>query len=103
MQFFAPDVDPVQAKVLAAVQKPIAAASLVGEEVFGTPSWKSLKSWYLVATNDQMIPPDAERLMAKRMGAKIVEVASSHVPMISHPNYVANLIMRVAQTVSADK
>lgn len=103
VQFFAPDVDPVQAKMLASVQKPIAAASLVGEEVFGTPSWKSLKSWYLVATNDQMIPPDAERLMAQRMGAKIVEVASSHVPMISHPNYVANLIMRVAQTVSADK
>ena len=103
VQFFAPDVDPVQARVLAAVQKPIAAASLVGEEVFGVPSWKSLKSWYLVATNDQMIPPDAERLMAKRMGATVVEIKSSHVPMLSHPDDVANLIARAAQTVTAGK
>ncbi len=103
LQYFAPDVDPVVANVLAAAQKPIAAASLVGDEKFGTPAWKSLKSWYMVSTDDQMIPPDAERLMAKRMGATVEEIASSHVPMVSHPDEVADMIMRAAQTVTAGK
>lgn len=101
VQYFAPDVDPVQARVLAAEQKPIAAASLVGDEAFGVPSWRSLPSWYLVSTDDQMIPPDAERFMAQRMGATVVEVASSHVAMISHPDAVTDLIVQAAQGVSS--
>ncbi len=103
LQYFAPDVDPVEAKVLASEQKPIAAASLVGDEIFGTPTWKSLKSWYVVAKDDQMIPPDAERFMAQRMGAEVIEIASSHVPMISHPDDIADVIMRAAQVTTAGK
>jgi pimeloyl-ACP methyl ester carboxylesterase len=56
------------------------------------PAWKSLPSWYLVAQNDEAIPPDAQRLFAQRMGATTVEVASSHVAMTSHPDEVAALI-----------
>ena len=58
----------------------------------GEPAWKSLPSWYLVATEDEAIPPDAERQFARRMGATTVEVPSSHVPMVSHPKEVVELI-----------
>jgi pimeloyl-ACP methyl ester carboxylesterase len=87
----------VQANVMYAVQQP-AAISLLGETM-GPPAWKTLPSWYMVATNDQAIPPDAERLFAKRMKATTVEVASSHVPMVSQPDAVANLIIQAAQSV----
>ena len=97
VKYFASDVDPVQANVMYAVQQPLAAAAL-GEKM-GTPAWKSLPSWYLVATNDQAIPPDAERMFAKRMGATTVEVASSHVAMVSHPDEVTKLIATAAQAV----
>ena len=97
MKHFAADVDPIQANVMFAVQQPISAAAL-GEKM-GTPTWKSLPSWYLVATNDEAIPPDAERLFAKRMGATTVEVASSHVAMVSHPDDVTRLIEMAAQGV----
>jgi pimeloyl-ACP methyl ester carboxylesterase len=91
---FAADVDPVQAKVMYAVQQALA-ASAFGTEM-GTPAWKSLPSWYLVATNDEAIPPDAERQFASRMGAVTVEVPSSHVAMVSHPDEVAQLIKDAA-------
>ena len=67
------------------------------------PAWKSLPSWYMVATNDQAIRPDAERMFAKRMGATTVEVPSSHVAMVSHPDEVAKLIDKAAETVRAAK
>jgi pimeloyl-ACP methyl ester carboxylesterase len=86
---FAADVDPVKARVLYAVQQPLAAAAF--NEVMGVPSWKSLPSWYMVASDDQALPPDAERLFAKRMGATVVEVPSSHLAMVSHPGDVAKL------------
>ena len=86
---FAADVDPVQAKVLYAVQQPLAAAAF--GELMGVPAWKSLPSWYLVATDDEALPPDAERQFAKRMGATVVEVPSSHLAMVSHPGDVAKL------------
>ena len=87
---FASDVDPVQAKIMYATQQPLAASTL--QDVMGTPAWKSLPSWYLVATNDEAIPPAAERMFAKRMGATTIEVASSHVAMVSHPDEVTKLI-----------
>jgi pimeloyl-ACP methyl ester carboxylesterase len=62
----------------------------------GVPSWKSLPSWYLVATNDEAIPPDAERMFASRMGATTVEIPSSHVAMVSHPDEVTQLITAAA-------
>jgi pimeloyl-ACP methyl ester carboxylesterase len=86
---FAADVDPVKAKVLCAVQQPLASAAF--NDVMGVPAWKSLPSWYMVAVDDQALPPDAERLFAKRMGATVVEVPSGHLAMVSHPGDVAKL------------
>jgi pimeloyl-ACP methyl ester carboxylesterase len=98
LQYFAPDVDQTQARVLASVQKPIAASTFLGDETFGEPAWKALPSWYLVTEQDQMIPPDAQRFMAQRAEATISSVVSSHVPMISHPGTVANLIIEAAES-----
>jgi pimeloyl-ACP methyl ester carboxylesterase len=87
---FAADVDDAKARVMFAVQQPLAASTL--EDVMGVPAWKSLPTWFLVAENDEAIQPDAERLFAKRMGATTVEIPSSHVAMVSHPDDVAGLI-----------
>jgi pimeloyl-ACP methyl ester carboxylesterase len=92
---FAADVDPVKARVMYAVQQPIAMTTF--EYVMGVPAWKSLPTWYLVAENDEAIPPDAERQFAARMGATTVEVPSSHVPMVSHPESVIQLIHQAAK------
>ena len=99
VRHFAGDVDPVKAKVMYAVQQPIAMS--IFEEPMGDPAWKTLPSWYLVATDDQALPPDAERLFATRMGATTVEVPSSHVAMVSHPSEVAELIETAAKAVTA--
>jgi pimeloyl-ACP methyl ester carboxylesterase len=96
---FAADVDPVRARVLYAVQQPLAGSAFT--DVMGVPAWKSLSSWYLVATQDEAIPPDAERLFASRMGATTIEVPSSHVAMVSHPDEVARLIKTAAETRAA--
>jgi pimeloyl-ACP methyl ester carboxylesterase len=66
----------------------------------GVPAWKSLPSWYLVAANDEAIPPDAERQFAARMGATTVEVAAGHVAMVSHPDDVTQLIVAAAEAVA---
>lgn len=92
---FAADVEPAKAKVMFAVQQPLAASAL--SDVMGKPAWKSFPSWYLVAQGDQAIPPDAERLFAKRMGATTVEVASNHVAMVSHPDDAVKLILAAAK------
>jgi pimeloyl-ACP methyl ester carboxylesterase len=94
---FAGDVDPVKARVMYAVQQPISMSAF--DEVMGVPAWKAQPSWFLVATNDEAIPPDAERQFAHRMGATTVEVASSHVPMVSHPDAVVELIETAAAAV----
>jgi pimeloyl-ACP methyl ester carboxylesterase len=94
---FAADVDPVKARVLYAVQQPLAAAAF--NDVMGVPAWKSLPSWYMVAVDDEALPPDAERLFAKRMGATVVEVPSSHLAMVSHAGEVAKLTEAAAEAV----
>jgi pimeloyl-ACP methyl ester carboxylesterase len=94
---FAADVDPVRARVMHAVQQPLAGSTFT--DVMGVPAWRSLPTWYLVATQDQAIPPDAERLFAGRMGATTVEVAASHVAMVSHPDEVAQFIRTAAEGV----
>jgi pimeloyl-ACP methyl ester carboxylesterase len=96
---FAADVDPVKARVLYAVQQPLAATAF--DDVMGVPAWKSLPSWYMVAMDDEALPPDAERLFAKRMGATVVEVPSSHLAMVSHPGDVAKLTAAAVEAVSA--
>ena len=97
VKHFAADVDPVKARVMYAVQQPVAAAAF--QDVMGTPAWKSLPTWFMVATADEAIPPAAERQFAARMGAATIEVASSHVAMVSHPDEVAQLIETAAMAV----
>jgi pimeloyl-ACP methyl ester carboxylesterase len=94
---FAADVDPIRAQAMYAVQQPLASSAFT--DVMGVPAWKSLPSWYLVAQNDEAIPPDAERQFAARMGATTVEIPSSHVPMVSRPEEVADLIEKAAEAV----
>src|ERR1700735_828910 len=94
---FAADVDPVKAKVMYAVQQPLAMSAF--GDVMGVPAWKTLPSWYLVAADAQALPPDAERMFASRMGATTVEVPASHVAMVSHPGDVAQLIRTAAEGV----
>jgi pimeloyl-ACP methyl ester carboxylesterase len=96
---FAADVDPIWARVMYAVQQPLALSAF--DEVMGVPAWKSLPSWYLVAQNDEALSPDAQRQFAGRMGANTVEFPSSHVAMVSHPAEVADLVEKAAASVSA--
>ena len=97
VQYFAGDVDPVKARVMFAVQQPLAASAL--QDVMGVPAWKSYPSWFMVAEGDQAIPPEAERQFARRMGATTVEVSSNHVAMVSHPDDVVQLIRTAAEAV----
>jgi len=94
---FANDLPKQEAALLAATQKPLAAA------IFGEPlkaaAWKSIPSWYVVSTQDKAINPDLERFMAKRMGAKIKEVKASHVSFISNPSEIAKVIESAAASV----
>ena len=94
---FCADLPAKTAAVMAANQRPIEAAAL--GEPSGEPAWKTIPSWYLVASNDQAIPPATERFMAKRAGVTTVEIASSHVAMISHPGAVTDLILAAAHAV----
>jgi pimeloyl-ACP methyl ester carboxylesterase len=96
---FAGDLDPARARVLFAVQQPLSASTL--QDVMGVPAWKSHPSWFLVAQNDEAIPPDAERQFAKRMGATTVEIPAGHLAMVSHPGDAADLIETAARAVQA--
>jgi pimeloyl-ACP methyl ester carboxylesterase len=96
---FAGDVDPVRARVMYAVQQPLAMSAF--GDVMGVPAWKTLPSWYLVAAGDEAIPPAVERQFAGRMGATTIEVPSGHVPMVSYPGAVAQLIETAAEAVLA--
>ena len=98
---FAQDVDTVQARVMAAVQKPIAIPNF-GDKVT-KPAWKSKRSWYQVSDNDRMISPELERFMAKRIGATVISLPSSHASMVSHSAEVANLIIEAAKVEASSK
>jgi pimeloyl-ACP methyl ester carboxylesterase len=78
---------PVQARILAVVQKPIAAR--IFDDKITRPAWELKPSWYLVSEIDRMIPAETQRFMSKRMGAKVLSVRASHCSMISHPDKVA--------------
>jgi pimeloyl-ACP methyl ester carboxylesterase len=97
VKHFASGVDPARARVLHAVQQPLAGSSFT--DVMAAPAWKSRPSWYMVATGDQAIPPDAERLFASRMGATTVEVSAGHLAMVSHPAETAQLITAAAEAL----
>jgi len=87
-----------KAKVMYAVQQPLPLSTF--DDVMGTPAWKSLPSWFLVAENDEVIPPDAERQFAQRMGADTIELESGHVAMVSHPEETVNLIKSAATALA---
>lgn len=91
---FAGDVPADKARVLYAVQAPFKRTLLADKTTHA--AWRSKPSWYAVSTQDRTINPDLERFMAKRMGAKTIEVKSSHVSLISHPDTIANLILEAA-------
>ena len=93
---FAADVKPELAAFMADSQVPWGVPALEG--AVSQPSWKSKPSWYLVATDDKMIPPDAQRAMAKRAGSRTVDVKGSHAVYVSQPETVADLIARVAES-----
>jgi pimeloyl-ACP methyl ester carboxylesterase len=97
VEHFSADVDPTRAHVMYAVQQPLASSAFT--DVMGVPAWKSQPSWYLVAQNDEAIPPDAERQFATRMSATTTELPSSHVAMVSHPTEVTQLIAKAAEQV----
>ena len=91
---FAGDVKPETAEFMAASQVPWGLEALNG--VVTDAAWKTKPSWYLVTTDDRMIPPDAQRFMSKRAGSKVVEVKASHSVFLSHPESVASIIEQAA-------
>jgi pimeloyl-ACP methyl ester carboxylesterase len=91
---FAGDIPTAKARVLYAVQAPFKRSLLADKTT--NAAWRSKPTWYAVSTEDRTINPDLERFMAKRMGAKTIEVKSSHLSMISHPDTIANLILQAA-------
>lgn len=93
-ELFCADVDARLARFMAFGQRGVAVSGLVTPS--GVPGWRTIPTWYMVAANDATIPPEAERAMAARAGAHTVEVASSHVAMISHPHEVTELIVAAA-------
>ena len=90
---FAADVDQATADVMAAAQRPYAAAAFAGAPS-GPPAWKTLPCWYLLGTQDKAIPPALQRFMAERANATIVEVAASHVSFVSQPDAATQLILQ---------
>jgi pimeloyl-ACP methyl ester carboxylesterase len=91
---FAGDLPEARARVLYAVQEPFNKAMLAGNTT--EAAWRSKPSFYAVSTEDRTINPDLERFMAKRMGAKTIEVKSSHLSLISHPDEITRLILEAA-------
>jgi pimeloyl-ACP methyl ester carboxylesterase len=91
---FAGDLPEAKARVLYAVQEPFHKALLSGKTA--NAAWRSKPSYYAVSTEDRTINPDLERFMAKRMGAKTIEVKASHLSLISHPEEITGLILEAA-------
>jgi len=94
-ELFAQDLSPKTARFMAASQRPGALAALVTPS--GPPAWSEIPSWFIVASQDRIIPPEAERAMAERAGSTVVEIDSSHVVMMSHPSAVTKLIREAAK------
>ena len=96
---FAGDVDAEKAAFMADSQVPWGVEALSGK--ITVPAWKAKPSWYLVATDDKMIPPDAQRSMSKRAGSTVVEAKGSHAIYVSQPGPVAALIEQAAASLKA--
>jgi pimeloyl-ACP methyl ester carboxylesterase len=96
---FAADVDPEKAAFMADSQVPWGLGAISG--AITEPAWRTKPSWYLVTTEDKMIPPDAQRAMSKRAAATVVEVKGSHAIYVSQPRAVADLIEQAATKAKA--
>jgi len=96
---FAADVETEKATFMADSQVPWGVEALSG--TITEPAWKTKPSWYLVATDDKMIPPPAQRFMSQRAGSTVVEAAGSHAIYVSQPNVVAAIIEQAAGAVKA--
>jgi pimeloyl-ACP methyl ester carboxylesterase len=96
---FAADVDAEKAAFMADSQVPWGVGALSG--AISEPAWKSKPSWYLVATDDRMIPPPAQRLMSTRAGSTVIEVPGSHAIYVSQPDAVAALIEMAVNEIAA--
>ncbi|SNT64548.1 Alpha/beta hydrolase family protein [Asanoa hainanensis] len=94
---FAQQATEEEQALLAATQRPIAAAA-IGVQV-GRPSWKDKQSWYLVADEDRMIPPETQRFMAERMGAHVHTAPVDHVPMLTSPATVVDIVLEAVRQV----
>jgi pimeloyl-ACP methyl ester carboxylesterase len=94
-EWFAQDVHPDEANILAAVQKPTNES--ITTEKSGPAAWKQLPTWFQISENDLVIPPDIQRLYAKRMNATTVSLNSSHMSPISQPEEIAGLIMNATK------
>lgn len=92
---FAADVEPGLAAFMAVSQRPWGVDALAGAVT--APAWRAKKSWYLVASDDKMIPPAAQRQMAARAGSTVREVAASHSLYVSQPQAVADIIEEAAK------
>ena len=97
-KYFAPDLPAAKTRIMAATQGPILGKSF--EEKVGKAAWQSKPSWYVVATQDQMIAPSLQQAMAKKIGAKTSSINASHVPFISKPKQVADAIIAAAATIN---
>src|SRR6266576_3976566 len=91
---FAADVEPEKAEFMADSQVPWGVEALAG--TISEPAWKTKPSWYLLVTEDKMIPPPAQRFMSQRAGATVDEVAGSHAIYVSRPDAVAAIIKKAA-------
>ncbi len=95
---FAADATDDEAAAMAAVQRPLSVASFTEAE--GAAAWKTIPSWYLVCTEDNMIPPPAQEFLAKRMNATVRSAPSSHAPCMSRPQEVADIIALAAESIT---
>ena len=100
MEYFAPDVDPVKARVLFAAQKPVNGAGF--ETVFGPPSWKAFPSWYLIGDQDQIIPPAAQELFSGRAGSTVSHVDAGHLALVSQPDAVVDVILQAVASMGSE-
>jgi len=101
IEFFAGDLPEAEQKLVWATQA-VPVPDLFNQKVDGV-AWRSKPSWYIVATKDRTVHPDLERFVAKRMGATIYEADSSHVPMLSNPGLVIDVIRTAAKAVASSQ
>jgi pimeloyl-ACP methyl ester carboxylesterase len=94
---FAQDVSAEDAALIYATQRPASFATIA--EPSGPPAWKDIPAWAIIGTQDRIIPPEAQRAMAERAGARITEVDASHVSMVSHPEVVVEIIEQALREV----